>query len=100
LFLWGKTPTALVRRTPQAWQLVSRHCGELKAVESGEDSSITLRVEQLPPSCRRQGLLLMWEGGLSSQLDAVDMVGTVTVRAEQFATLGTADFLIRWGRTS
>jgi hypothetical protein len=99
LFLWGKTPSALVRRTPQAWQLVSRHCGELKAVESGEDSSITLRVEQLPVSCRRQGLLLMWEGGLASQLDAVDTAGTVTVRAEQFATLGTAEFLIRWGRT-
>jgi hypothetical protein len=99
LFLWGKTPSALVRRTPQAWQLVSRHCGELKVVETGEESSIILRVEQLPASCRRQGLLLMWEGGLSSQLDAVDTTGTVTMRAEQFATLGTAEFLIRWGRT-
>ena len=86
-----------MRRTPQAWQLVSRHCGELKAGESADDGSITLRVEQLPAICRRQGLLLMWEGGLSSQLDAVDTVGTVTVRAEQFATLGTADFLVRWG---
>jgi hypothetical protein len=98
LFLWGKTPSALVRRTPQAWQLVSRHCGELKAIESGDESQITLRVEQLPAVCRRQGLLLMWEGGLSSQLDAVDTAGTVTVRADQFATLGTAEFLVRWGR--
>jgi hypothetical protein len=98
LFLWGKTPTALVRRTPQAWQLVSRNCGELKAIETGEETAITLRVEQLPIPCRKQGLLLMWEGGLMSQLDAVDTAGTVTVRAEQFLGSGTADFAVRWGR--
>jgi hypothetical protein len=98
LFLWGKTPTALVRRTPQAWQLVSRNCGELKAIETGEETAITLRVEQLPVPCRKQGLLLMWEGGLMSQLDAVDTAGTVTVRAEQFLGFGTADFVVRWGR--
>ena len=96
LFLWGKTPAALVRRTPQAWQLVSRHCGELKAIESGEESAITLHVEQLPAICRKQGLLLMWEGGLMAQLDAVDAAGTVEMRAEQFSTLGNADFMIRW----
>jgi hypothetical protein len=98
LFLWGKTPTALVRRTPQAWQLVSRHCGELKAIEAGEETAITLRVEQLPIPCRKQGLLLMWEGGLMSQLDAVETAGTVTVRAEQFLGFGSADFAVRWGR--
>jgi hypothetical protein len=98
LFLWGKTPLALVRRTPQAWQLVSRHCGELKAVESGEEGSVTLRVEQLPHVCRKPGLLLMWEGGLMAQLDAVDAEGTVVARPEQFSTLGTADFVVRWTR--
>ena len=98
LFLWGKTPTALVRRTPQAWQLVSRFCGELKAVETGQEDSITLRVERLPVACRRQGLLLMWEGGLRAQLDTVDAVGSVVTRAEQFSTLGNADFVLRWER--
>lgn len=98
LFLWGKTPTALVRRTPQAWQLVSRNCGELKAIEAGEETAITLRVEQLPAPCRKLGLLLMWEGGLMSQLDAVDTAGTVTVRAEHFASAGNVDFAVRWGR--
>jgi hypothetical protein len=96
LFLWGKTPVALVRRTPQAWQLVSRHCGELKAVESGEEGTITLRVEQQPALMRKQGLILMWEGGLMSQLDTVDAEGSVATRAEQFATLGNADFVIHW----
>jgi len=92
LFLWGKTPTALVRRTPQAWQLVSRNC------EAGEETAITLHVEQLPAPCRKQGMLLMWEGGLMAQLDAVDTAGTVSVRSDQFATLGNADFAVRWGR--
>lgn len=100
LFLWGKTPSALVRRTPQAWQLVSRNCGELKAIETAEAGTITLRVEQLPPACRKQGLLLMWEGGLMAQLDAVDTAGTVTVRADEFAATGTADFVLRWGGSS
>jgi len=96
LFLWGRTPAALVRRTPQAWQLVSRHCGTLLALESGEPTSITLRVEQLPAVCRKQGLLLMWEGGLMAQLDTVGVLGSVAVRAEQFTSHGHADFLLRW----
>jgi hypothetical protein len=96
LFLWGRTPAALVRRTPQAWHLVSRHCGELSALESGEPTAITLRVEQLPAVCRKQGLLLMWEGGLLAQADAVGAEGSVAVRAEQFASHGNAEFLVRW----
>jgi hypothetical protein len=96
LYLWGKTPSALVRRTPQAWQLVSRNCGELKAIESGEDNAITLRVEQLPVTCRKQGLLLMWEGGLMAQLDAVEAEGSVVARTEQFASQGASDFIVRW----
>jgi hypothetical protein len=97
LFLWGKTPAALVRRTPQAWQLVSRHCGELKAVEVSDASRIILRVEQLPVPCRKQSLLLMWEGGLMAQLDAVDTAGTVTLHSEEFAATGNAEFHLRWG---
>lgn len=96
LFLWGRTPAALVRRTPQAWHLVSRHCGELLALDSGEPTAITLRVEQLPAVCRKQGLLLMWEGGLLAQLDTVGTEGSVAVRAEQFTSYGNADFQLRW----
>jgi hypothetical protein len=97
LFLWGKTPAALVRRTPQAWQLVSRNCGELKAIESDDPRMITLRVEQIPTACRKSGLILMWEGGLMAQLDAVDSTGAVLVNSEQFARSGSAEFVVRWG---
>lgn len=96
LFLWGKTPTALVRRTPQAWQLVSRHCGEMKAVEPAEPATVGLRVEQLPVSCRKQGLLLMWEGGLMGLLDAVEAQGSIETQADQFHGSGNAHFIIRW----
>lgn len=96
MFLWGKTPTALVRRTPQAWQLVARSCGELRAVDTGVENSIVLRIEQLPVSCRKVGLLLLWEGGLLAQLDAVDAQGSVIVNAEHFANAGSAELLLRW----
>ncbi|RYZ01421.1 MAG: hypothetical protein EOO73_35580 [Myxococcales bacterium] len=96
LFLWGKTPAALVRRTPQAWQLVSKDCGVLKAIESGRETSITLRVEELPAGCRKPGLLLMWEGGLMAQLDAVSTPGDVVVRAEQYLSAGAAELVLSW----
>jgi hypothetical protein len=98
MFLWGKTPSALVKRTPQAWQLVSRQCGELKAVESDAADTITLRVEQVPPVCRKQGLLLMWEGGLLAQLDAVDAEGSIVVHGEQFGNTGNAQLSVSWKR--
>ena len=58
LFLWGKTPAALVRRTPQAWQLVSKDCGVLKAVKPAR-AEMPLRVvftrggERLKPAGSR-----------------------------------------------
>lgn len=96
IFLWGKTPSALVKRTPQAWQLVSRNCGELKAVESGAQNAITLRIEHVPPVCRKQGLLLMWEGGLMAELDAVDAEGSIVVHGEQFSSTGSAELSLSW----
>lgn len=96
LFIWGRTPAALVRRTPQAWQLVARHCGELKAIEGGDEYSITLRVEDVPLSCRKQGLLLLWEAGMMAVLDAVEHAGVVQVRADQFLSTGTAELLVSW----
>jgi hypothetical protein len=99
LFLWGKTPASLIRRTPQAWQLVSRQCGEMKAIESGAADTITVRVEQLPTICRRQGLLAMWEGGLMAVHDAVEVEGSVATHAEQFATTGSVEFVLQWKPT-
>jgi hypothetical protein len=40
----------------------------------------------------------MWEGGLMSQLDAVDTPGTVEVHAEDFVRTGTADFVLNWAK--
>ena len=97
-FLWGKTPMALARRTPQAWQLVARNCGELKAIETSDETTITLRVTDLPLSCRRQSLLHVWEGGMMGQLDAVEAEGFVVTQAEQFQSTGNVDFVIRWKR--
>jgi hypothetical protein len=55
-----------------------------------------LRAELVPPSCRVLGLLHLMEGGLVAQMDWVSHQGTVETRAQDFAKLGTADFVIRW----
>ena len=97
LFLWGRTPEATIRRTPQAWQLVSRNCGELRAIETGEPASMVLRARKLPNVCRGNlGLLNMWEGGFRGQMDSVDHDGEVETRSEHFEPNGSVDFVIRW----
>jgi hypothetical protein len=96
LHVWGRSPASLVRRTPQAWQLVTKNCGELRVVETTEPNAIILRVERVPTSCRVLGLLHMWEGGFVGQMDWVRFQGNVETRAEDFARLGAAEFVIRW----
>ena len=86
--VWGRSPAALVRRTPQAWQLVAKNCGELRCVEVSEPNAISLRVDRVPSGCRVLGLLHMWEGGFVGQMDWVRAQGTVETRAEDFARLG------------
>ena len=96
LLLWGNSPDALVRRTPQAWQLMTRGCGNLKAVSVDEKNAIILRAENMPRSFRVDGFLCMGEGGLESEMDYFGLVGSVETRAEHLATRGTVDFLARW----
>ncbi len=100
LILFGNVPGALVRRTPQAWQLFTRNCGSLKAVDVGEESSVMLRVENFPRVCRVLGFVCMVEGGLESEMDFFSVRGTVETRAEAFMSRGFAEFVARWGRDS
>jgi hypothetical protein len=96
LMLWGNTPDALVRRTPQAWQLQTRGCGQLKAVAVDEKNAIILRAENLPRIFRSDGFVHMCEGGLESQMAYFKLSGSVEARAEHLVARGTADFLARW----
>jgi hypothetical protein len=96
LMLWGNRPDAFVRRTPQAWKLMTRDCGHLKAV-SVDENAIILRAENLPRMFRVEGFVCMGEGGLESEMDYFRLSGTVETRAEHLVARGTVDFLARWG---
>jgi hypothetical protein len=98
LILFGNVPGALVRRTPQAWQLFTRNCGSLRAVDVGEENAVLLRVENFPRICRVAGFVSMVEGGLESEMDYFRVRGTVETRAESFLARGFAEFVARWGR--
>jgi hypothetical protein len=96
LMLWGNRPDALVRRTPQAWQLMTRECGQLKAVSVDEPNAIVLRAENLPRMFRTDGFVCMGEGGLESEMNYFRLSGSVQTNAEHLVTRGTVDFLARW----
>jgi hypothetical protein len=96
LFLWGDTPASLVRRTGQAWHLVTKNCGDFKAVKTGEPNSIVFRGENVAPSCRVPSLICMWAGGLEGQIDWIGAEGTVEPRSHKFEEEGIIDFVVRW----
>jgi hypothetical protein len=96
LFLWGDTPASLVRRTGQAWHLVTKNCGDFRSVETGEANSIVFRGENVAPSCRVASFIPMWAGGLEGQIDWIGTEGTVEPHAHQFDQEGTIEFLVRW----
>lgn len=98
LFLWGDTPAALVRRTPQAWLLTTRNCGEFRVVETGDDDSIIFRSDNVVPLFRTANLLPMWAGGLEAQLTWMRVAGSVTTNGDKFADQGAVEFVVRWSK--
>jgi hypothetical protein len=96
LFLWGDTPAGLVRRTPHAWHLVARNCGDFKAIEVTEPNAIIFRSDNLVPLFRAPSLVPMWEGGLLSEVDWVGVEGSVETRADKIAARGAVEFVVRW----
>jgi hypothetical protein len=96
LFLWGDTPAGLVRRTPHAWHLVTRGCGDFKAVEADEQNAIVFRSDNLAPLCRADSLIEMWAGGLEGQIDWVGVEGSVETRSRHFLERGVVEFIVRW----
>jgi len=96
LMLWGHSPASFIRRTPQAWQLCTRNCGELKAVSLNQPRAIVLRFENVAPACRVGAFLQMVEGGLESQMDYFRAHGAVETRADHFDARGLVEFVARW----
>jgi hypothetical protein len=95
--VYGRNPAALYRRTPRAWNLVTRGCGDMRVVEGEGDDRLSLVVEGMPLSCRTsQALLRMWEGGFAGQADFVGCRVKVETFAPDFASIGRAKFVLHW----
>jgi len=95
LTLFGRSPGALVRRTPQAWSLVTRGMGNLRVEPAEDERSLWMHVEELPLSCRTPALLIMWEGGFHGQAAFIDETVEVDTDASELGR-GVAHFHIRW----
>jgi hypothetical protein len=96
LAMWGDSPGALVRRTPEAWIFFTRNCGTLRAIPTPGDGEVILHFESLAPVLRATCFLRMVEGGMESEMDYVHAIGTVETRAEQFESDGLVEFVVRW----
>jgi len=96
LTIFGHRPDAFVRRTPLAWQLMTRGCGNFRAVPVNEPNAIILRAEHLPRIFRVDGFVCMGQGGLLMEMDYFQATGAVEKRAEHLEKRGAVDFLARW----
>lgn len=95
--LWGRSPAALYARTPRAFNLVSRGCGEMRMEPGGDAEELHLLVSDLPTVCRKHpGIIRMWEGGFHGQADFVGSTVTVLTDASKFALEGKLRFTLKW----
>ena len=74
LAIHGSTPAALLRRTPEAWYLVSRGCGKC-TVETPSDHQLSLIFKDLPPQMTGRAMRCLWEGGSLSCVDLLHLTG-------------------------
>jgi hypothetical protein len=95
VYLFGRTPAALYRRTPHAWALVTRGVGHISTEPEPQPASLWIRVHGLPAPCRSMDLLHMWEGGFAGEADFVDCDAKVQTDARGLE-LGEANFLVAW----
>lgn len=93
--LFGRVPSALVRRTGSLWALVSRDCGEMHSFRIEEPNCIGFRAERLPTALRSEAFATMFDAGFQAQLDFLDYVGKVNVDLDNLS-LGRVSCEVRW----
>jgi hypothetical protein len=95
--VFGRSPMALYKRTPRAWSLVSRECGEVSVEEGTQPRTALVRLAGVAPDYRTHpGLPLLLAGGLRGQADFCKESAEVEMRLEQYASSGLAEFRVRW----
>jgi hypothetical protein len=99
LFVLGRSPAALIKRTPFAWNVVTRRCGTMAVREGPEPAQIQYEVTDLPLGLRHRAFLPVLEGGFLAHIHYVGCEGTVTCDGDTLG-LGRASCDIRWHPTA
>jgi hypothetical protein len=96
MFLFGRSPAGLVRRTPHTWKLVSRHCGRWEVDADDDARWATVDLYELPPAFRgHRGWVQVIEGGLGSLFDTAECHGGVSMNTSDYA-LGHLAARMEW----
>ncbi len=78
LRLYGRSPASLLRRTPQAWSLVSRHGGRIRL-----EGDHQVRFDGLPPELRKGGGIVdSMAGNCEAILKYLSRPGSVSAHEE------------------
>lgn len=97
IHLFGRSPYALYKRTPRAWTLVSRDCGDISVAEQTVENEAQLRLENVPAEFRHhRGLILLFLGGFQGQADFCQRRAEIEVDETHYRSSGVAEFLVRW----
>jgi hypothetical protein len=94
LALYGDLPSSLLRMTPQAWQLVSRHCGQCQTSDL-PPSGYQLLFTGLPKALCTPAMCLVWSGGSESCIEHLRLMGDAEQDMQQLSS-GTAIIRVQW----
>ena len=95
--VFGRSPLSLFKRTPRAWTLVSRGCGEVTVQEGQAPNTALIRLDKVPAPFRgHRGLPVLLAGGFRGQADFCGESADVVMNAETYEATGQADFSVRW----
>ena len=89
LRLFGRTPRAILRLTPQAYSLVARGCGEISV--SHDEGLVRLDVHGLPALLRTPGFVSLCHGNCLAVLAFLGRKGTVE---SQISSLHSGSFAV------
>jgi hypothetical protein len=76
LRLFGRTPRAILKLTPQAYSLIARDCGVIQ-VEDAE-GAVRLRFDELPALLRTPAFVELCHGNCLAVLGFLDQRGSIT----------------------
>jgi hypothetical protein len=95
LFVFGRTPAALIKRTPLAWNIVARHCGDMTVRDGSAPDQLRYDLTDLPAGLRRDAFMPVLEGGFLAQIHYARFEGSVQTDSN-FLSIGRASCDIRW----